>query len=162
MAHQPAEAEREADGKGEDSGAPVVAVHGADRSPTVRQIANEGQACPWRVVIMFVVWNPDLGVCPLVWQRPRSCAPGGARWRCRRVLLAEDVQPLNVGAVPSVTRPDILGNQDAQCVEREVVGLAAGLCRGGAVICGLTRFIRVFPFTKHITGKETINILLEE
>ena len=46
-----------------------------------------------------------------------------ARWRRRRVLLAEDVQPLNVGAVPSVTRPDILGNQGAQCVEREVVGL---------------------------------------
>ena len=30
------------------------------------------------------------------------------------------------------------------------------------VTCGLTRFTRVFPCTKHITGKETINILLEE
>ena len=30
------------------------------------------------------------------------------------------------------------------------------------VICGLTRFTRVFPCTKHITGEETIKILLEE
>ena len=30
------------------------------------------------------------------------------------------------------------------------------------VTCGLTRFTRVFPCTKHITGEETINILLEE
>ena len=40
--HQPAEGEREADGKGEDGGAPVVAVYGADGAPTVRQIANGG------------------------------------------------------------------------------------------------------------------------
>ena len=72
---------------------------------------------------MFVVWDPDRGVCPLFWQRPHWCVPGGPRWRCRRVLVAEDVQPFNVGAVPRVTRPDILGNQGAQCVEREVVGL---------------------------------------
>ena len=31
-----------------------------------------------------------------------------------------------------------------------------------AVTCGLTRFTRVFPCTKHITGEETIKILLEE
>ena len=30
------------------------------------------------------------------------------------------------------------------------------------VTCGLTRFNRVLPCTKHITGEETINILLEE
>ena len=30
------------------------------------------------------------------------------------------------------------------------------------VTCGLTRFTRVFPCTKHITGEETIEILLEE
>ena len=30
------------------------------------------------------------------------------------------------------------------------------------VICALTRFTRVFPCTKHITGEETIKILLEE
>ena len=71
---------------------------------------------------MFLVWNPDRGVFLPVWQRPRWCAPGRAEWRCRRVLLVEDVQPRNIGAVPSVSCPDILGNQGAQCVEREVVG----------------------------------------
>ena len=30
------------------------------------------------------------------------------------------------------------------------------------VTCGLTRFNRVFPCTKHIAGIETIKILLEE
>ena len=30
------------------------------------------------------------------------------------------------------------------------------------VTCGLTRFTPVFPFTKHVTGEETIKILLEE
>ena len=30
------------------------------------------------------------------------------------------------------------------------------------VTCGLTRFTRVFPCTKHISGEETIKILLEE
>ena len=30
------------------------------------------------------------------------------------------------------------------------------------VTCGLTRFTRVFPCTKHITGEETIKVLLEE
>ena len=28
--------------------------------------------------------------------------------------------------------------------------------------CGLSSFTRVFPCTKHITGEETIKILLEE
>ena len=30
------------------------------------------------------------------------------------------------------------------------------------VTCGLTRFTSVLPCTKHITGEETIKILLEE
>ena len=30
------------------------------------------------------------------------------------------------------------------------------------VTCGLTRFTRVFPCSKHITGEETIKILLEQ
>ena len=30
------------------------------------------------------------------------------------------------------------------------------------VTCGLNRFTRVFPCTKHMTGEETIKILLEE
>ena len=49
----------------------------------------------------------------------RTIGPGR---RCRRVLVADDVQQLNVRAVPRVMRPDILGNQGAQCVEPEVVG----------------------------------------
>ena len=72
---------------------------------------------------MFVVRDVNRGVCPLDWQRPCWCAPGGAGWRCRRVLVAEDVPPLNVEAVPRAIVPDILGNQGAQCVELEVVGL---------------------------------------
>ena len=124
--HWPAEGEREVGGKGEDSGAPVVAVHGADGAPTFRQTANGGLATPWHAAVMFVVWNPDRGVCLLVWQRPHWCVPGGARWWCRWVLLPEDVQPLNFGPVHSFTRPDILGNQGAQCVERGVVCLGFG------------------------------------
>ena len=36
VTHQPAAGEREAGGKGEDAGAPVVAVHGANGAPTVQ------------------------------------------------------------------------------------------------------------------------------
>ena len=86
---------------------------------------------------MFVVWNPDRRVRPLVWRPQRWCSPGGARWRCRQVLVTEDVQPLNVGAVPCVTRPDILVNQGAQCVEREVVG--SGFARRQSCAEGVRR-----------------------
>ena len=50
-----------------------------------------------------------MGSAPRAWQRPGWCAPGGAGgWR-RRVLVAEDVQPLNVGAVPPrAIVPDVL------------------------------------------------------
>ena len=61
--HQPAEGEREADGKGEDDGTPVGAVHAADGAPTVRRIANRGWATPWHAAVMFVALNPDPGVC---------------------------------------------------------------------------------------------------
>ena len=115
--------EPEAVGKGEDGGAPVVAVHGANGARIVWQIPNGGQAAPWHAAVMFVVWNSDRGVFLPVWQRPRWCSPGGTGWRCRQVLRAEDVQRRNVGAVPSVRCLDILCNQGAQCVEREVVGL---------------------------------------
>ena len=84
---------------------------------------------------MFVVWNPDRRVFLPVWQRPRWCAPGGAGWRCCRFLRAEDIQPRKVGAVPSVGVggcPDVLGNQPAQRVEREVVGLGFARWRGCA------------------------------
>ena len=101
----------------------VVEVHAADGAPTFWQIANGGKTAPWLVVVMFVVWNINRGLRPLAWQRPCRCAPGGAGWWCRRVLVADDVQPFNVGAVPRVVRPDVLANQGAPCVESEVFGL---------------------------------------
>ena len=140
---QAAKGDQEAGCKGKDGGAPVVAVHGANGSPTVWQIANGGYAAPWHGSIMFVVWNPDRGVFLPFWQRPRWRAPGGAGLRFRRILLAEDVSPRKVRAVPSVgvgVCPDILSNQGAQRLEREVVGLGFARrrsCAGG-----------VWPFTK--------------
>ena len=72
---------------------------------------------------MFVIGDVNRGVRPLDWQRPYWCAPGGAGWRCRQVLVGEDVQPLNVRAVPRAIVSNILLDQGAQCVEREVFGL---------------------------------------
>ena len=144
--HQPAEGEREAGGEADDSGAVVVEVHGGDGAQTVWQIANGGWTAPWRVVVIFVVGDVNRGVCPLGWQRPCWCAPGGAGRRCCRVLVGEDFQPLNVGAVsPRAIVPDILLDQGAQCVECEVFGLffgaAAELRRVDAVVgkAGMTR-----------------------
>ena len=70
---------------------------------------------------MFVVGDVNRGVRPRVWQRPGWCAQGEAGWWCCRVLVGEDVQPLDVGAV--LTRaviPDVLADQSAQCLECEV------------------------------------------
>ena len=122
--HEPAVGVREADGEGDDGGAVVVEVHGGDGAPTVWQIANGGCTAPWRVVVMFAVGDVNRGVRPLDWQRPGWCPPGGAGGCCRRVLVGEDVQLLNVGAVPPLAIiPDVLLDQGAQCVEREVFGL---------------------------------------
>ena len=63
-------------------------------------------------------WGPPARLAAPTLVRAR-----GGGWRCCRVLLAEDVQPRNVGAIPFLWCPDILGNQGALCVEREVVGL---------------------------------------
>ena len=38
----------------------------------------------------------------------------------------------------------------------------AGYCFALVVTSGLTRFTGVFPYTNHVTGMETIKILLEE
>ena len=73
---------------------------------------------------MFLVGDLNRGVRPLDWQRPGWCAPGGAGWWCRRVLVREDVHPVNVGAVPPCAIvPDVLLDQDAQFVDPEVFGL---------------------------------------
>ena len=46
---------------------------------------------------------------------------GGAGGCCRQVLVSEDVQPLNVGAVlPRAVVPDVLPDQSAQRLECEV------------------------------------------
>ena len=133
--HRPADGESEAGGKVGDGGEPAFEVHGANGAPSVRQIADRGQYTPWYAAVMFVVWNPDRGVSLQVWQRPRWGAPGRAGRRCRRVLLAEDIQPRNVGAVPFVGVmgcPDVLGNQTAQRDEPEVVSLGFSRPRGCA------------------------------
>ena len=99
------------------------------------RLPTGGQAALWRAALMFDVWNRDRWVFLPVRQHPRWCVPGGAGWRCRRVLLAEDIQPRNVGAVPSIGVrgcPDVLGNQPAQRVEREVVSLRFARWRGCA------------------------------
>ena len=84
---------------------PAVAVHGANGAPTVRQITSGG--CNVRTV------------------EPRSWGPRAtlAAPRLVRARGGGDVQPRNVGVVRPVRSPEILGNQGAQCVEREVVGL---------------------------------------
>ena len=102
--HQPAEGDREAGGEGDDDSAVVVVVHGGDGAPTVLKAPNGGWTAPWRVVVMVVVGDVNRGVRPRVWQRPGWCAPGGAGGWCRRVLVGEDVQPLNVGAAPPPPR----------------------------------------------------------
>ena len=46
---------------------------------------------------------------------------GGGGGGCRRVLVGEDVQPLDVGAVlPRAVVPDVLPDQSPQCLECEV------------------------------------------
>ena len=55
---------------------------------------------------------------------PRLVRARGAGGKCRWVLVGEDVHPLNVGAAPPrAIVPDVLLDQGAQCVEREVFGL---------------------------------------
>ena len=121
--HQQAEGEQEAGGEADDGGAVVVDVHGGDGPQLSGRLPTGGQTAPWRVVVMFSVGDVNCGVCLLDWQRPCWCAPGGAGWQCRQVLAGGDVQPHKVGAVPRTIVPDIMLDQGAQCVEREVFGL---------------------------------------
>ena len=46
---------------------------------------------------------------------------GGRGWWCRRLLVSEDVQPLDIGAVlPPAVVSDVLPDQSAQCLGCEV------------------------------------------
>ena len=119
--HQPAKGDREAGGEGDDDVAVVVLVRGSDVAPSAGQVAKVGQSAPWRVVVVLVVGDVNLGVRVRVWQRPGWCAPGGVVGGCRWILVGEDVQPLDVGAVlPRAVVPDILPDQIPQRLECEV------------------------------------------
>ena len=84
--------------------------------------------------------QPIVDKCPC-----RSCKPGDIRGRG---LYSTDPIPHCANSVLYVgyTEMPKFGGYDFALV----------------VTCGLTRFTRVYPCTKHITGEETIKILLEE
>ena len=84
--------------------------------------------------------QPIVGKCPC-----RSCRPGVIR---NRGLYSMPPIPHCANSVLYVDYTEVpkFGGHDFALV----------------VTCGLTRFTRVFPCTKHITGEETIKILLEE
>ena len=83
---------------------------------------------------------------PIVDKGPcRSCKPGDIRDRGLYSTLPIPHCANSVLYVDYTEIPKFRGNHFAL-----------------VVTCGLTRFTRVFPCTKHITGQETIKILLEE
>ena len=84
--------------------------------------------------------QPIVDKCPC-----RSCKPGDIR---DRGLYSTLPIPHCANSVPYVDYTEMpkFGGYDFALM----------------VTCGLTRFTRVFPCTKHITGEETIKILLEE
>ena len=84
--------------------------------------------------------QPILDKCPC-----RSCKPGDIRDRGLYLTLPIPHCAHSVLYVDYLEMPKF-GNYDFALV----------------VTCWLTRFTRVFPCTKHITGEETIKILLEE
>ena len=83
--------------------------------------------------------QPILDKCP--W---RSCKPGDIRDRGLHSTLPLPHCANSVLYVDYTEMPKFEGHDLALVVS-----------------CGLTRFTRVFPCTKHITGEETIKILLE-
>ena len=84
--------------------------------------------------------QPFLGKCPC-----RSCKPGDIRDRGLYSTLPIPHCANSVLYVDYTEMPKF-GGYDFALV----------------VTCGLTRFTRVLPCTKHITGEETIKILLED
>ena len=94
----------------------------------------------WRDVQLRKTRQPIVHQCPC-W----SCKPGDIRGRLLYSTLpipqcANSVLYLDYTEMPK------FGGYDLVLV----------------VTCGLTKFTRVFPCTKHITGDDTIKILLEE
>ena len=94
----------------------------------------------WTDYQLRKILQPIVDKCPC-----RSCKPGDIRDRGLYSTLpiphcANSVLSLDYTEMPK------FGGYDFALV----------------VTCGLTRFTRVFPCTKHMTGEETIKILLEE
>ena len=85
-------------------------------------------------------FQPIVDKCPC-----RSCKPGDIRDRGLYSTLP----------IPHCAKGVIY----VDCTEMHEFG---GYDFALVVTCGLTRFTRVFPCTKHITGEETMKILLEE
>ena len=84
--------------------------------------------------------QPIVDKCPC-----RSCKPGDIRDR----------------GLPS-TLPTPHCANSVLCMDYKEMPTFGGYHSALVVTCGLTRFTRVFPCTKHISGEETIRILLEE
>ena len=84
--------------------------------------------------------HPNVDKCPC-----RSCKPGDIRYRGLYSTLRIPQCANSVLYVDYMEMPKF-GSYDFALV----------------VTSGLTRFTRVFPCTKHITGVETIKIILEE
>ena len=92
------------------------------------------------MAVTFSYFQPIVDKCPC-----RSCKPGDIRdrgpyWTLPIPHCANSVLYVDYTEMPK------FGGYDSALV----------------VTSGLTRFTRVFPCTKHITGEETITILFEE
>ena len=96
--------------------------------------------CTWTDDQLRKSFHPMVNKCPC-----RSSKPGDMR---DRTLYSTLIIPHCANSVLYVDYTEMpkFGGSDFALV----------------VTCGLTRFTRVFPCTKHITGKETIKVLLEE
>ena len=84
--------------------------------------------------------QPIVGKCPC-----RSCKPG-------------DIRDRGLGSTLPIPR---CANSVLYVDYTEMLNFG-GYDFALVVTCGLTWFTRVFPWTKHITGEESVKILLEE
>ena len=128
----------------------------SDRIPALLKWTHEsgGHAGAKRTLKLFKQWFPSTWMDdqlrktlqPIVDKCPcRSCKPGDIRDRGLYSTLPIPHCAYSVLYV-DYTEMSKFGGYDFALV----------------VTCGLSRFTRVFPCTKHISGEETIKILLEE
>ena len=134
VADQPVEGEREAGGEGDNRGAVVVEVHGGEGAPIVWQIANREVDCPVarrRIVRIRgrKLWGPPPWLAAPILVRARGGGMAVSLGPCQGRRLTTQRR----GCAPfRAIVPDILLDQGAQCVEREVFGLCFGQGRGCA------------------------------